>query len=430
MKNHFQKIFVKFFASIALLTGGLASNLACNMAFATRISINEYPFQIGYLSTLSSAMVKPESNSPFMRLRRIRHLTQVPGKSETLRYAFWPQKKAAPLAFILAGLGGGHEAPTSLNVGRALHAAGFAVVSVPSSLHWNFYRSAATSALPGYVPQDANDTYLVLNKINDHLRKEFPKSFQKSILLGSSLGALHSLFIAHKDLNQSKALFNGFISLNPPVNVIYALAQIDKMNKIPLQWPAALREEKITQWMAIAVNLLGAGKPDPALIAQLPVDAQAYLIGFSFKETLNGLIWMTQEQQDLGVIKSSGDNREREARMEEIGQRFSFLSYLGQIALPYFARLRSNAELPLTPERLNLEMSLHAVRSTLSLSDRVRVFHSSDDLLINDAMLNFLESTMGNRAVVFNHGGHTGAYWYPPVLSKIVESALELSKIE
>ena len=74
---------------------------------------------------------------------------------------------------------------------------------------------------------------------------------------------------------------------------------------------------------------------------------------------------------------------------------------------------------------LNREAGLRAVAPTLRNNRAVRVLHSADDFLLDDADREFLRGTLGDRLTVFEHGGHLGNLYRDEVRQAMVKALQE-----
>ena len=62
-------------------------------------------------------------------------------------------------------------------------------------------------------------------------------------------------------------------------------------------------------------------------------------------------------------------------------------------------------------DKLAAESGLRAVAKTLRENKSVRMIHTWDDVLINDADRKFLDETLGDRITWFSNGGHCGEFY-------------------
>ena len=81
---------------------------------------------------------------------------------------------------------------------------------------------------PGIPDADAEYIRLVSLKILDNLKDKYGYEPKEKTNVGTSFGAVGSLFVAQKESENKTLSVNRFIAISPPVELRYALLQIDK----------------------------------------------------------------------------------------------------------------------------------------------------------------------------------------------------------
>jgi hypothetical protein len=76
-------------------------------------------------------------------------------------------------------------------------------------------------------------------------------------------------------------------------------------------------------------------------------------------------------------------------------------------------------------DQLAAESGLRAVAKTLRENKSVRMIHSWDDILLNDADRKFLDETLGDRLTWFSNGGHCGAFYTKSFREELISRAEE-----
>src|SRR5262249_26487237 len=113
----------------------------------------------------------------------------IPATGKKLKFTCWMQPKAAPIVYIVPGLGSHRLADTSLALAELAYENGFSAVSVSSAFNAEFMENASSVALPAYGPVDAHDLHVALTEIHRYLEGLFPNRLGPRVLLGYSLGA-------------------------------------------------------------------------------------------------------------------------------------------------------------------------------------------------------------------------------------------------
>jgi hypothetical protein len=147
-----------------------------------------YPYRDPYLATATSAILGNDEATARVESNVLR-VPGLPGRNKLpnlegrgdLSLAFYRQNRAAPLLFILAGVGSNPYFGIGPYLASLFYRAGSHVVVLPSPLNWNFALSASTSGAPGYAPADARDLYDVMQKTLTTLRDRYNVKLRRSV---------------------------------------------------------------------------------------------------------------------------------------------------------------------------------------------------------------------------------------------------------
>ena len=120
----------------------------------------------------------------------------IPATGRKLKFTFWLQPGKAPVVYIVPGLGSHRLAENSLALAELVYKNGFSAVNVSSPFNSEFMENASTAALPAYLPVDGHDLHVALTEIDRRLNKLYPDRLGDKALMGYSMGAFDSLFIA------------------------------------------------------------------------------------------------------------------------------------------------------------------------------------------------------------------------------------------
>lgn len=331
-------------------------------------------------------------------------------KDRELPYTVWMQPGAAPLYFVVPGLGGHRLSDSALGLAEILYAAGSSVVTVSNPTNWEFIRYAASVDQPGYVPVDALDLHRALTVIDAALEARDPGRASSRRLAGISMGAAQALHIAaHQGEARAANLvdFELFVALDPPVSLEHAMHQLDRFYNAPLSFPVAERQERIDEIFA-KVIYLGGGQLTPA--TELPftqVESQ-FLIGLAFRLDLQFTLLQTQELHDRGVLETPRSYLRRAPAFRE-ASTYSYLEYFYAFLLPCYAERDPRIHLDEAGARtLFDESDLRSIAAGLEANPRVRVFANENDFLLRPEDVQWLRDHLGERAQLFPAGGHLG----------------------
>ena len=173
---------------------------------------------------------------------------------QNYKYRYIMQKdKNSPLAIIYPSIGEGITSHHSVVLAKMFYDAGYSVLIQGSHFQWEFVKSMPANYRPGLPKQDARDLQKITGKIIDSLEAKYDCKFHDNVLIGTSFGALMTLYIANEEAQKNTLNISKFISINPPIELVYAMKQIDKntqeWNKNPenIKEKVAITAAKIMQ---------------------------------------------------------------------------------------------------------------------------------------------------------------------------------------
>lgn len=368
------------------------------------------------LETLGVAAIRCESPSfPFEgRTMSVR----IGSTGKSLRFNCWLQRDAAPLVFVMPGLGSHRLSLTALAVAEHLHANGFSVVTVSSVFHPEFMSHASTAALPAYAPVDCQDLLVALSAINSELEKHHPGRIGKRAIIGLSMGGFQTLQMAAREKSQSKDLLvaDRYVAINSPIDLKIGAGFLDAFYKAPLQWPQQERDERINETISKAIVLLAPGHRPKAPPVTFGSNESKYLIGLNFRSILRDAIFSSQSRHNLGQIQAPLSPWNRNSAYDEISH-WSYSDYFKKLVVPYYANRGIGAS-----EILH-EADLRNQSSQLRKNRKVRVISNRNDFLLGPDDAAWLKSTFrGKKLTMFPNGGHLGNLSSPPMRAAILQS--------
>ncbi|MFN6018026.1 MAG: alpha/beta fold hydrolase [Verrucomicrobiota bacterium] len=368
------------------------------------------------LETLGVAAIRCESSSFPFEGRTMSVCLDSTGKS--LKFNCWLQRDAAPLVFVMPGLGSHRLSLTTLAVAEHLYANGFSVVTISSVFHPEFMSNASTAALPAYAPVDSNDLLVALSTINNNLEKRHPGRFGKRAIIGLSMGGFQALQIAAREKSQSKDLLvaDRYVAINSPVDLKIGAGFLDAFYKAPLQWPQQERHERINQTTAKALMMLAPGPREKMPPVTFGGNESKYLIGLNFRFILRDAIFNSQSRHNLGQIQAPLSSWNRNSAYDEISH-WSYSDYFHKLVVPYYATRG------ITASQIIYEADLRNKSTPLRSNSKVRVLSNRNDFLLGPSDAAWLKSTFpGKKLTMFPNGGHLGNLSSPPMRAAILEA--------
>ena len=100
------------------------------------------------------------------------------GFTGALPYSLWLQDGAAPLMFVLPGLGGSRQGTRALAVAELAYKEGYHVACFSNNFNWEFIRHAPAGYLPGYTPRDINLIQKTYQAVEEELTARHGKARQ------------------------------------------------------------------------------------------------------------------------------------------------------------------------------------------------------------------------------------------------------------
>lgn len=378
---------------------------------------NPPPVAIDPVPTLNAVFMRPSDPNFFQRAKE--GSATIPATGRKLSYSVWMQDKPAPLVFIVEGIGMHHMAESAVAEAELLYQRGYSAVSLANPTNWEFIERAGSRGVPGYSTVDAADLNAVLQAVAQDLEACYSRRITSTALIGSSLGGLNALFVADLQAHQPGDFqLDRIIAVNPPVDLIHAVTQVDEYYREPLKWPEAERMSRMESALLRATTIPGiVYKPGEKL--PFTASESRFLIGFYYHLILRSIICASQRKENLGIVPVKLGGWKRQPQYDVI-DHFDYTDYVRQFVLPYYLRgMRDSSQ-----EDLIRRSSLHSIGPGLAANPKVRVFTNSNDFLLTPEDIAWLRTTFGDRLTVFEGGGHLGNRHLPEVRAKIM-SALD-----
>ena len=316
------------------------------------------------------------------------------------KYRYILQKnKAAPLAIIYPSFGEGIMSHHSIVLAKVFYDEGYSVVIQGSPFQWEFAKCMPDDYRPGFPVGDTHYSRLITSKIIKELQSKNGCIFDKKILVGTSFGALTTLFVAAKEEEENILGITNYISINPPIEIFFALKQLDKYSQEWKNNPDDIKMRvAITAGKVLQVLQTTSGRSTEPRIETLPFtdDEAKLVIGFIMKQKLSDLILTLENDSKTGTQKG---NACKKCAFYDSVKDLSFYDY----AQKYL--LIDNYK---SPEQLNYDTSLYCLKDFLQKNEKYKIYHTLDDYYANKQQLGWLKTQAKNKAVIFSNGSHLG----------------------
>ena len=352
----------------------------------------------------------------------------IPATGKKLKFTVWLQPGNAPVVYIIPGLGSHRLAKPSIALAELVYKNGFSAVVVSSPFNSEFMEHASTAAMPAYLPVDGHDVHVALTEIDRRLHALYPDRLGEKALMGYSMGALQSLFVAATEpTNQLPAApksdgggpllkFDRYVAINTPVRMTHGVSKLDEFYRAPLEWPVTNRTDNIENTFLKVADL---SKSTLTPQTSLPFSAieSKFLIGLTFRLMLRDIIYSSQRRNNQGVLQQPLRSMRRDPAYQEILQ-YSYQDYFEKFAIPYYSAHGVAAP---AAEALEKAGDLRTYDAGLRANPNIRIIVNQNDFLLADEDLDWLRTTFpAGQLTVFAQGGHLGNLFNPAVQRTIV----------
>jgi ABC-type transporter lipoprotein component MlaA len=331
-----------------------------------------------------------------------------------LPFSLAAQEGPAPLVFVIAGTGVGHDAAQMQTLEANLFGRGFHVVSLPSPTHATFIATASTSGTPGLPADDARDLYRAMVAIRHLVAAKV--DITSFALTGYSLGALHAAFVAELDTRNGEFDFQRTLLLNPPVNLYRSALLFDRI--FAERFPNGAGD--VTRFLDEATASIAVDQQreradvisDDFLYEayrrrDLTVDLAVGATALVFRVAAMSMTFTADVAAHTGLVVDADDNLgafDSTTEFLEATATLGFGDYMTRVLLPRVQRSQPNADLNSLAEIAGLR----SIEPWLRDNPRVALMTNHDDFILNDEDFAWLVDVFGENARVWPRGGHLG----------------------
>lgn len=394
----------------------------CLTAKSVQAAEYNYPYHDPFLATVTTALLSDDGTKAQDKATII-HVPGLPGRNElptlegrgNVSINLYRQSHPAPLLFIVAGVGSTPFFGVAPYLASLFYRENFHVVILPSPISWNFALSASRSGAPGYAPEDARDLYTVMQRTLATLKDRYDLRITTIDFMGVSLGALEGAYLSVIEAEEAKVGIAKYLLVNPPIDLAYAIKQLDQWNALASKFGPAKSQELVSKALAIVDSFSGEKQDDLKVLdrfvkkfASFTKEELQFLVAQSLQSQLPELVYVTQVIHDQNVLSAPKD--EMRKRLDEAKQ-FTLTNYNEKIGLPLWRRQAAEPQADL--ETFIEHSSLVHILDRLRDNPKVYIMHNADDFLINRKSIEDLKEAMGARLVLYPYGGHLGNLWYP-----------------
>lgn len=328
-------------------------------------------------------------NRSFAKRIKTDSISIVPERDE-YRFRYILQKdKNSPVAILYPSIGEGINSHHSDVFAKMFYDEGYSVIIQGSHFQWEFAKSMPKGYCPGLPAQDADNLKLVTSKIIDKLQKEHSCKFRDKTLMGTSFGAMATLFVADKEYKNNNLGISKYIAISPPIELVYAMNQVDKNSEdFDKNTPEVKHKTATTAAKIIQISKL---KDNPDFnINELPFSEEEGKLITSFI--------MRQKLSDL-IFTIEGESKTKKTDIYDSINNISYKDYAEKYLL---------ANTGSTFEDIRYDTSLYSIAEFLKNNNNYKIYESLDDFFINKNQLEQLKLYAPNNVKCLNNGSHLG----------------------
>lgn len=329
-------------------------------------------------------------NRSFSKRIRTSSVNIAEGKDDyKFRYILQEDKKESPVAIIYPSIGEGIMSSHSVLLAKIFYDEGYSVVIQGSHFQWEFVKSMPDGYKPGLPSNDAEKLRMVTTKILEKLSEKHNCEFKDKVFIGTSFGALTALFLADKEYKNNTLGNSKFISICPPVELIYAMKQIDKNSEEWNKSPVDLKQ-RVAMTAAKVMKLYQAKDDINVEINNLPFSEEEgkLITGFIMHQKLSDLIFTIEKA-----------SKSAQCDIYHVINNMSYQDYAKKYLL---------TDSEDSCDDLTYESSLHSISAFLENNDNYKIYHSLNDYLTNTNQLKRLKGYSKDKIVLLDNGAHLG----------------------
>ena len=406
---------------------------------------NEYHYEkmklfMHYAEAVLDEEYKFDENSPdwdaddslgYMAFGPKSFMTVHNGLTRTLRiggvgkvpYSRWLVKNSHKLVIILPGLGSHRQDNSVLAFAERLNKEGVSVAALSSTFTPDFFGQLEGNRPSGYLPEDAKVLARILPAIYaDVCRSGWVAKEQRVSLLGYSIGALNTLFLAASE-QDGRLVPNlkiaRYIAINPPASALDSTALLDKFFAIPETWGEE-REARV-QDVAMRLSAFLAHNYNNPTATRIPLtrDESLFLIGLNMRMNLATCQMAQQKRHNTGLFKEDANAFANRNALFAEAMNDGFSDYVAKVVLPWY---RAHGFENATQESMTRDCTIPAIADKLRNNSRITIIHNENDPIITKEQADWFKRELG--ATIFPRGGHLGNMAVPDYLENVVKKLM------
>ena len=320
---------------------------------------------------------------------------------ENYKFRYIMQKdKNSPLAIVYPSIGEGIQSHHAVVMAKLFYDEGYSVVIQGSHFQWEYVKSMPDDYFPGIPANDIKYLKKVTSKIVEKLETKYDCKFPQKTVIGTSMGAFATLFLADSENKENTLNITKYISICPPIELTYAMTQIDKNGEEWHKFDDKLKNQ-VAQTASKVVQLANKKDEKNFSIGTLPfTEEEGKLItGFVLHQKLSDLVFTLEKTPKNKVtdIYETLNNMNYRDYMEKyfLGDNYKSIDDIAD------------------------NTSLLSLAQFLQTNSNYKIYHSIDDYLVNQTQLKKLKICTGKKMTLLSNGAHLGFMYTPEFLEDL-----------
>ena len=385
------------------------------------VTNRSFPFSEFGAATISGALLATPTAAGLVRIPTTNPSRQNVISLENkaiVKSVYWPGRAGQPLVYLIPGIGGYSDRGNIGDLAKLFQSWGYHVITFNNPLNWQFALTLSPDGAPGYFPEDAQLLYKNMVEVTNQLKRKNHLVFSKTLLVAYSMGCQHAYELMKLDDQKKDFDFSQIVMLSPPLDIKYALRKYDAVNKVGAQRTSSTSlnyyERLRGRLIGLVENIMHLSPTKAvAFVAQnYPLSSREseVIIGGTFKDSIEEVLYVTSlvHPSRSRLFKSPVGPSKRTDRYAEI-DKITFEDYFQNFVLQkMFVRTQF-----IDSQDMLASFSLKNKIEKLQADPRVKMVLAKDDPISKTDDITLFSETLGDRALVLNHGGHAGFYWFP-----------------
>ncbi len=310
------------------------------------------------------------------------------------------KNKNSPLVIIYPSIGEGISSHHSVIFAKLFYDKGYSVLIQGSHFQWEFAKSMPEGYYPGLPAKDSERLRILTAKIINNIEQKHNRKFNDKVLMGTSFGAMATLFVGDKENKNNTLGISKFIAISPPIELVYAINEADKNSEVLNNSSEDIKHKTATTAAKVLQVLKLKDSPDFKFSGMPFTEDEGKLItSFLMRQKLSDLIYTLE-----------GNSIKNKNELYEKINNISYRNYAENYLL---------SESGVSLKDIEFDTSLYSISDYLKNSNNYIIYHSLDDFFTNKKQIQVLKNYSPNQVICLNHGSHLGFLYRKEFLNSL-----------